>query len=422
MSDANPQQNTSIQDMPMKISELAAEFVAATGRAPSPQILASLVGKGILTYTDYLGYVAKIPGGVKLEDQPVTKASAAPVKQGNGATQRLDSELVVEYSGKQDGDQTYQVMAKALAPYFVAQLHVDLPDMTAALDEDAVKKIALEVAEEVAAKTTNITVALPNGTTKVVNGAHKQMPEIFEALKAKHVYLWGKPGSGKTTAAKQVADALGRDFGYLAVNAMTTESKIFGYMTPDGSRVVETAFSSLYTKSAVVCIDEADNGNANSMNQMNGAIENQSGQFPDGLRIMHPEFRVIATGNTAGLGGNIMHADRRPMDAAFRERFYFVEIEYDEGLEERMLKAVAPVNHAEVLSWWRAIRKWVEKNDTKIVVSPRGCRDFGYLIDNVTEAVIPTDKALDMAFFKGIHADTKRNMLSACPVPKFKRS
>jgi len=302
-----------------------------------------------------------------------------------------------------------EMMASMLAPYM-------------GVDEERVREIAAEVAIDVAggivAKTLNINIQTPKGVV-TIQGAHKQTDEIlFWIGQRKHVYLWGQPGGGKTTVARHVADGLQRTFGYMMLNQMTSPPAILGFTGADAKTYKSTVFREMYGIQSLLCIDELDNCNPNTLTTINGPIENGECQFPDGLLKMHPEFQIIATGNTAGRGGNIMHAGRQSLDAATLARFICIEFTYDLDLEERMVKAAGPKNCQHVLKWIRDVREYVKKNDVKMVVSPREAVNLAIGADY---APFGDEALIHHTVFKGFNPDAIRTLLNNIGTPKFSR-
>jgi cobaltochelatase CobS len=171
-----------------------------------------------------------------------------------------------------------------------------------------------------------------------------------------NVYLWGAPGSGKSTAAKKCAEALNLRWGYIALNPQTPESRLIGYMDAKGS-YVRSLFRDVYENGGVFCIDEMDNASAGLVTTLNSGLENGHMAFPDDVIARHQDFVLVATGNTNGKGGNAMFPERRPFDAAFSERFVFLRWEYDENLEHALTMAHNP-NASGWLMWVRQVRDY----------------------------------------------------------------
>ncbi len=304
-------------------------------------------------------------------------------------------------------------MARAILPY--------LPQPKTTLDIKAVRKIAADVYAKMGNKLITVTVTNALGNTVTLKGAHKQFEEVFYWAVQKHrnVYLWGKAGGGKTTLGKQVSAAAGMDYGYFMFSGMTTPAQLLGFIGADAKTYWPSLFRELYNKPAIFLADEMDNASANTFVTMNGAIENGECQFPDGKLSKHDDFVVLGTGNTSGAGGNYLHADRRAMDAATRDRFIFIPFEYDEALEEALTAAIAPHNYGDVIAWIRKVRKYVEDTEQQIVISPRAAMTLAM---GSEDAPFDNAKLIEQTVFKGsISVDTKKNIIANCPIPNFQR-
>jgi cobaltochelatase CobS len=227
----------------------------------------------------------------------------------------------------------------------------------------------------------------------------------------KHVYLFGGPGSGKSTAGFKVADALGVRHGYISLTAQTGESRLFGYMDATGN-YVKTEFFTCYTEGGVFVIDEADNASANLLTALNGALANGHAAFPCGNLPRHKDFVCIATGNTSGWGANPMFPERRPMDAAFRERFVFIQWEYDLKFERRLAIAHNP-NAAKWIDWVQMTRIYCASTYPKLMVTPRASIEGASLL-----GMMPILDIANMLVFKGFDKDSVTRILSANPLPE----
>jgi hypothetical protein len=137
--------------------------------------------------------------------------------------------------------------------------------------------------------------------------------------------------------------------------------------------------------------------------------------FPNGLAEKHPDFVLIATGNTCGKGANPMFPERRPFDAAFSERFSFIEWDYDVNLE----KAVTLAINSKAIDWHRWVlkaREYCKKNHPRVLVTPRASfKGAEYLLDSGWDY----GTIADMVVFKGLDADTRKAIIAANPFPKF---
>jgi len=231
---------------------------------------------------------------------------------------------------------------------------------------------------------------------------------VFYVSQRDHVYLHGPAGSGKSTAAKNAATACGLRYGYIALNVGTFDSKLFGYQDANGT-YHSTQFRDLFENGGLFCIDEMDNASGNLLTTINGALENGHCAFPDGLVAHHPDFVCVGTGNTTGRGANRNYSDRRPFDAAFADRFTFIEWSYDETLERDVALAIN-ANSAKLVTKIQAMRAYCATNFPQVLVTPRATFKAvryvkaGRSIDDVLEAVI----------FKGLESSQVNQIKSAC--------
>lgn len=305
----------------------------------------------------------------------------------------------------------FQAMADALAPLLVPMV---APLVKPAIDRGEV----LDMIESAIAGQVNpvltVEVKRPDGDIKAVTPAHPMLAELLELVNiGENVYLWGPPGSGKSTAAKQCSDALGLRWGYMALNPQTPESRVLGYWDAKGT-YIRTLFRDLYENGGVFCFDEMDNASAALVTTLNSGLENGHMAFPDAVIARHADFVLVATGNTNGKGGNAMFPERRPFDAAFHERFVTLFWAYDEALESALTLAVNP-DGGRWLEWVRKVRAYCAANFPRVVVSPRASIKGARLLGRGTWKNAP-EKVAEMVIFKGADRDTVKKILAACPV------
>ena len=254
-----------------------------------------------------------------------------------------------------------------------------------------------------------------------IRGAHPMLPRLLSLVARRlHVYVWGPPQGGKSTAAHQVAELLGLPFGYVSLNPQTPESRLIGYKDAMG-RYCTTPFRELYEHGGVFCIDEMDNAHPALLTTINSTLANGIGAFPDALVQRHKDFILVCTGNTAGRGGDLSFPERRAFDAAFMERFAFLRWPYDAALEWRLTMAAnLDTSTAERwLAWVRAVRAFCTAEFPRLHVTPtaafRGAEllqlvgqpdQGGWTLDDVAESVL----------FRGIDSETRAKVLGACPL------
>lgn len=198
----------------------------------------------------------------------------------------------------------------------------------------------------------------PDMPTISVENAHERLPSLlFNAKLRKHTLLVGPSGAGKTTASRMTADALGLDFGYIALGPTQTETKFSGYTDAHGV-YVPTEFYLRYRYGGVFLMDEMDAGHPAALTWINGALANGLASFPRGLMSewerreyhpdedpgvptggmipMHPDFVAIGSANTFGKGADLVYQGRNALDGATLKRFKVIYWDYDERLERAL--------------------------------------------------------------------------------------
>ena len=305
--------------------------------------------------------------------------------------------------------------ASALMPHIEAKLElkVNHGDFEA-LKVDVHKRVdAIEQAAKAhLAKLTaplSIEVKHTDGEVVTIDNAHKEMPKLLYFIgKKHHVYMYGEPGSGKSTAAAQAAKALKRPYGYISLNPQTPESRLLGFLDASGT-YRPTVFYDIYKNGGVFCIDEIDNASASLLTTLNGCLENGLAAFPCGMVERHPDFVCVGTGNTSGRGASYLFPDRRPFDAAMADRFTFLEWAYDLQLERSISLAINPKAGAWV-DFVQHVRQHVQTNKIRMIVSPRvSYKGAEYLTDDT----LTKHEIADALMFKGIDPAIRTAILAA---------
>lgn len=255
------------------------------------------------------------------------------------------------------------------------------PELEAALKQIAerdsmLKELREKMADQSSRKVGPIEIIIKKDDKKFrhIKRAHMTMPELLMRCGARvHTYLVGPAGSGKTTAAEQVADSLGLEFGFMSVGPQTTKSDIFGYMDVKGDYVT-TEFRKRYEKGGVFLFDEMDSGNGGVLTSVNAALAGSCCAFPDKMVKRHPDFVCIGAGNTYGTGPDRVYVGRQELDGASLDRFDFLEWGYDEGLELEIAKSLWEEEVQKATEWTefvQKVRKAVAKLGLRHIVSPR---------------------------------------------------
>ena len=166
---------------------------------------------------------------------------------------------------------------------------------------------------------------------------HTNTPLVLAALKAGlPIWLFGDAGSGKTTTVAMISDILGLPFRFMSVCPTTTKADIIGYRDATGG-YQGTGFREVYETGGIFLIDEVDNGNPSILAILNTALANDQCAFPDKIIKRHDFAYIIAAANTIGRGADVRYVGRNALDATTLDRFVFVKMDTDEGLERYLV-------------------------------------------------------------------------------------
>ena len=232
---------------------------------------------------------------------------------------------------------------------------------------------------------------------------HKTTPDLLVRINCGlNVYLVGPAGSGKTTAAEKVSEALGLQFGFMSVGPQTTKSDVFGYMSASGDYIA-TEFRRRFEQGGVFLFDEIDAAHPGVLTQINAALAGSSCAFPDKMVKKHADFRCIAAGNTYGTGPDRVYVGRQELDGASLDRFDFVEWAYDEALEREI--ALTLTTDREIALRWtsyiQAVRKAIAKLGIRHIVSPRATMNGVKLLT----AGVSETKVRETSVYKSLKPD-----------------
>ena len=248
-----------------------------------------------------------------------------------------------------------------------------------------------------------IEVKTETDTKKVTGYTHHEFETVLKLVAADiPVFLTGPAGCGKNVICKQISEALGKEF-YFS-NAVTQEYKITGFIDANG-KYQETQFYKAFTHGGVFMLDEMDASTPEVLVILNAAIANRYFDFPVGRVEAHPDFRIVAAGNTYGTGADIEYTGRFQLDASSLDRFAIIEVSYDNDIE----LAIAG-GDKEVIEFIHAFRSAIAAADIKFTVSYRAIERLVKL-----KGMFDTQKTIQLAVLRGMEKDDAKMVAKKLP-------
>lgn len=240
------------------------------------------------------------------------------------------------------------------------------------------------------------------GTTRAMEGhTHKLLPKIIKLVDLGiHVLLVGPAGGGKSTAAEQVAHALGLD--YFMQPAATGAHDYLGYCDAYGNYHT-TAFRQAFENGGLLCAEELDGGHADVPLVLNAALANGHCYFPDNPKPIarHPNFRIVANANTFCMGADRVYVGRTQLDGATNDRFAMVQWDYDAALERALAGNDSWVDRVQ------ALRRAAQHEKARIIISPRASI---YGARMLAGGEFTTEEAEDILIWKGCDKELRRRI------------
>lgn len=246
----------------------------------------------------------------------------------------------------------------------IAEIRAELAEMKAST--------ARQLEEAKRAVITSVVVTVKNGDqmhTIDVGMQHENFPMLLELMaglepEERNIWLTGPAGSGKTTAARKLAESLGVPFFF--TGAIDSPYKLTGFMDAQG-KYVSTAFYQAVKNGGVFLFDEVDGSLPGAVLEFQAFLATGYATFPNEPQPIkrHANCYVVAAANTWGFGGDANYVGRLKLDAAFLDRFVTLEWDYDDKLERALSGNDIWVTVVQ------AVRKAARDSNVQVVISPR---------------------------------------------------
>ncbi|WP_432851718.1 AAA family ATPase [Amycolatopsis sp. CA-161197] len=362
-----------VESLRAKLVSAATPEVAEAVREQTAQTVAGAVEEATAEVRSTLAEQLRRTVLPDLAREAVTKATPDPEE----LREHLLHEATAALSGK---------IEKAVAEV-ARQAKPDLVERVSAVAVARVRSAVQAAAEKELAKysPTVVSVVLPQGKPiELAEDTHTVLPEVLVALHARcHVLLVGPAGTGKSMLAKHAAQALGLQFQALSLGPTTPMSKVFGYYDANG-HYHDTPFRRAFEHGGVMLLDELDNGHPGLLAELNQALALGVCAFADRMVTAHADFRLVATSNTYGTGGDRQYVGRQTLDSATLDRFVVLDVPIDEGLEERVALRHAPSHPdavEELVASIRELRATALAKKLPVILSPRASIDGAKLLE-----------------------------------------
>ena len=210
------------------------------------------------------------------------------------------------------------------------------------------------------------------------------------------VYLVGEAGTGKNFTLQEIATDLGYEFYF--TNSVQQEYKLTGFIDAGGV-YHETEFYKAFTKGGLFFLDEIDASIPEVLVLLNAAIANRYFEFPNGRVDAHPNFRVVAAGNTVGSGANDLYTGRLVLDSATLDRFVIIEFDYDRNIEMKLANG-----NESLVNFIRGLRRFAKENGVRATFSYRCI----ITVTKLEKDGMELQDILAIAVFKGLDVDTTK--------------
>jgi len=294
----------------------------------------------------------------------------ADAPQGEAPEKAADVQDAPAKAEKDKGKAT-DAAGRDIGAAIAAAIGAALANHKPGLDETRVR----EIVEEAQGNARPIVVAIGDILTETkAKPRHAKFPLVLNmsaaclaltragANPAMWPFLVGPAGSGKTSCAHDVAEALGLKFWH--TGAVDSPYKLLGFLDAQG-RLARTSFREAFEHGGLFLFDEIDASDPAALLGVNDALANGFASFPDGIVKRHRDFSLIAGANTIGNGLSRQYVGRNQLDGSSLDRFAFIEWNYDESFERAL------AGNDEWTDYVLRARKAADSLSLRVVISPR---------------------------------------------------
>ena len=221
----------------------------------------------------------------------------------------------------------------------------------------------------------NVTLSTQSPEAGKIEGLiHKKQSQLIKTVSmGMHVLMVGGAGTGKTTAARKAAKALGVDFHKFQGHKHAVADDLFGFISAaNGEYISGEAFEPV-TEGGLLFIDELDVCTPSLVKACNSLTDDSDYvQFPHETVKKHEDFVVVAAANTIGQGANELYTGASgQLDASSLDRLVYIDWPIDENIEEELATAHAPEKGEKWVRFVRQVREAVNDRGILLEITPR---------------------------------------------------
>jgi len=199
------------------------------------------------------------------------------------------------------------------------------------------------------ADTGHIAVPISNPSFVFKLDAIRELTEFMYTKSPDGLMLTGPTGCGKSSLVREYCARLNIPFYETSANARTEFETFLGkWVIIEGNfHWVDGPLVQAFRDGGVFVINEIDTMNPDELTGFNGILDGSTLclREKDGEIIQrHPNFKMIATGNSAGVGDDTgLYGGVKTMNMAFMDRFLVTQVDYMDLEDElKILQAIAP--------------------------------------------------------------------------------